>query len=330
MTPRRHADVRLLTLNILLGGSGREERITGVLQRSGADVIALQEVSDSAMLRRIAERLEMRPIIGQSSDGRGVNVAVLTRLPVVDHRNHKHRTMLRSHLEVTVEAGGYLLRVHALHLPARFGEKNKGEARRMRELDAILGDIHRAHAVPHVLLGDFNALAPGDHVEATRFFRRMAELRRARVVVRQADGLMGPRRRDGIDRGIDEAWLAAGVDPHLDVGIPSLPFAVGPLTALVPVSRQVDRMMGRLVERWSVARILAEGYVDAYRHLHPRAHGYTCATWLPAARIDYVFLSPDLLPALRRCDVVGGRSAPDHDAAIASDHFPLLADLRLA
>jgi hypothetical protein len=140
---------------------------------------------------------------------------------------------------------------------------------------------------------------------------------------------MGPRRRDGIDQSIDDAWLQAGIDPHLDVGIPALPAAVGPLTAMLPISRRVDRAMGRLVERWSIERILGAGYVDAFRQVHPRAHGYTCATWLPAARIDYIFLTPDLVPALRHAEVIGTRGATDHDAATASDHFPLFADLRL-
>jgi endonuclease/exonuclease/phosphatase family metal-dependent hydrolase len=327
---RRSAPIRLLTYNILLGGAGREERIRGVLERSGADLIALQEVSDTAMVRRIAEALGMELIVGAASDGSGMNVAVLTRLPVVRHRNHRHRTMLRSNLEVIVDPGtGTPLRIHALHLPARFGERSKGEARRIRELDTVLADIRRAGAAPHVVLGDFNALAPGDHVEATRFFRKMNDLRRARVVVRQADGLMGPRRRDGMDRSIDEAWLAAGIDPHLDVGIPALPPVVGPLTTLVPVSRRIDRALGGIIERWTVERMLAAGYVDAYRRIHPRAYGYTCATWLPAARIDYIFLSPELAPALRHAEVIGSRAAPDAEAHTASDHFPLLADLVL-
>lgn len=330
MSNRHTSHVRLLTYNILLGGAGREERIRGVLQRSGADVIALQEVADTAMVERIAAALGMRLVVGTASDGSGINVAVLSRLPVVRHRNHRHRHMLRSNLEVILDPGtGTPLRLHALHLPARFGERSKGEARRMRELESILTDIRRAGDAPHVVLGDFNALSPGDHVEATRFFRRMNELRRARVVVRQADGLMGPRRRDGVDASVDAAWLAAGIDPHLDVGIPALPPAVGPLTALLPVSRRIDRAMGSLIERWTIERMLAEGYVDAYREIHPRAHGYTCATWLPAARIDYIFLSPDLSPALRHAEVIGSRAAPDADAQTASDHFPLYADLSL-
>jgi exonuclease III len=73
--------------------------------------------------------------------------------------------------------------------------------------------------------------------------------------------------------------------------------------------------------------MLEEGYTDCFRHLHPRAHGYTCATWMPAARIDYVFASTEALPRLLACDVAVGRGHAGREAATASDHFPLLADL---
>ena len=73
------------------------------------------------------------------------------------------------------------VRVHCVHLAARFGERANGEARRMRELRAILGDIARSGRTPHLIAGDFNALAPGDTVAASAFFTRMAQLRRSGV-----------------------------------------------------------------------------------------------------------------------------------------------------
>jgi endonuclease/exonuclease/phosphatase family metal-dependent hydrolase len=254
---------------------------------------------------------------------------VLSRLPVRRWRNHTHRgRMLRSHLETVLETGGTdipELHLHSAHLAARFGERKKGEERRRRELDALLGDLADSAEVPHLIAGDFNALAPGDHLEATAFFARMAELRRARVLVRQANGLVAPK-RVGEDAAVDEAWLRVGVDPRLDVGIPVLPFVVYPLTALLPRSRAVDRVLGGTIERGTIARLLESGYVDSFRHLHPRAHGYTCATWMPAARIDYIFANPLLAPRLRRCAVVGGRLWPDREATTASDHYPLVAE----
>jgi endonuclease/exonuclease/phosphatase family metal-dependent hydrolase len=319
----------VVTYNILLGGARREQHITAVLRRLRADVITLQEVSNPDFAQRLARDLGMELVIGAASDGSGVNLAVLSRIPVRRWRNHTHRgRMLRSHLETVLTVGGAQvaeLHLHSVHLAARFGERKKGEERRGRELDALLGDLGSTPPAPHLIAGDFNALAPGDHLEATAFFARMAELRRAQVLVRQANGLVTPK-RVGEDPAVDEAWLRAGVDPRLDVGIPVLPFVVYPLTALLPRSKTVDRVLGGTVERWTVTRMLEAGYVDCYRHLHPRAHGYTCATWMPAARIDYVFAEPAMAARLRRCEVVGGRGWPDREATVASDHHPLLAE----
>jgi endonuclease/exonuclease/phosphatase family metal-dependent hydrolase len=320
--------VRVLTYNILLGGERREERIARTLERSGADVIALQEVCDNGLVARLAGRLGMSAVAGRPSDGGPLGLAVLSRLPIVAHRNRRHAGMLRSHLEVTVRRRqGNPLRLHVVHLAARFGERAKGEARRLREVEAVLGDIAREPAVPHLLLGDFNSLTPGDPLEATRFFRRMNELGRARLLVRRADGWMEPQAA-GEGAAAGERWRAHGIDPELRLGIPSLPWVVGPLTALLPERRGVDALLGRAIERWTVPRVLDAGYADCFRHLHPRAHGYTCATWMPAARIDYIFASPEALPLVAACDVVTGRGQAAREVATASDHFPVTVDLR--
>jgi endonuclease/exonuclease/phosphatase family metal-dependent hydrolase len=319
--------LRVLTYNILLGGERREERIAGVLARSGADLIALQEVRDNGMVARLAGQLGMTAVAGSPSDGGPLGLAVLTRLPIAAHRNHRHAGMLRSHLEVTVAPRrGDRLRLHVVHLAARFGERKRGEARRMEELAHVLADIGREEPMPHLVVGDFNSLSPGDHLEATGFLRRMNELRKAGLLVRQDRGWRGPP-AGGAEEQIEAKWLAQGIDPGLLGGVPVLPWVVGPLTALLPERRGLDRLIGRAIERWAVPRLLEAGYTDCFRYLHPRAHGYTCATWMPAARIDYVFASPEALPRLISCEVAVGRGRAARETATASDHFPLLADL---
>jgi exonuclease III len=88
----------------------------------------------------------------------------------------------------------------------------------------------------------------------------------------------------------------------------------------------MDRFLGRMIERWTVERLHKEGYVDCYRHVHPRARGLTCATWQLSARVDYVFATRDLAAHILGADVVGGRTWPDQDAAVASDHYPVVAE----
>ncbi|HEY8672894.1 MAG TPA: endonuclease/exonuclease/phosphatase family protein [Candidatus Dormibacteraeota bacterium] len=329
----RARTMRVATYNILLGGERRRELVSNVLERLDADVVALQEVRELDHIGELARDLGMEMLVGKPSDPDSVmHTAILTRLPVHAWRNRRHHgRMLRSHLHCEVETGGTKLPVvgiHCLHLAARFGERNKGEARRIRELGAVLTDIAHEAPLPHMLIGDFNALAPGDDILATEFFRRMNDLRRAGLLVAGSNGTLMPLAPDHDGKGpeVEDRWRRAGVDPRLLGGIPVLPRLVSPLTAGVPVSRAMDRLLGRLIERWTVERLISEGYVDCYREVHPRARGLTCATWQLAARVDYVFATPDLAGNVLNADVVGGRTWPDSDADVASDHFPVVAE----
>ena len=200
--------------------------------------------------------------------------------------------------------------MHCLHLAARFGDRNKGEARRIREIGAVLTDIADEPALPHLLIGDFNALSPGDDILATSFFRRMNDLRRAGLLVvgiqrhPHAAGTARQRRRMTASR------IAGGVPVSIrdsSAGFPRFRASSSPLTVGLPVSRAMDRFLGRLIERWTVERLLKEGYVDCYRRVHPRARGLTCATWQLSARVDYVFATDDLAAHVVGADVVGGQ-----------------------
>jgi exodeoxyribonuclease-3 len=76
--------------------------------------------------------------------------------------------------------------------------------------------------------------------------------------------------------------------------------------------------------RWqTIRRVLAAGYVDAYRKLHPLDHGYTFPTWSPHVRLDYLFLKESQAARIRSCEVASSNG----EAPSASDHFPLLAEL---
>jgi exodeoxyribonuclease-3 len=75
--------------------------------------------------------------------------------------------------------------------------------------------------------------------------------------------------------------------------------------------------------RWrTVQQVMDAGYVDTFRHLHPRDPGYTFPTWDPHVRLDYVFVPRAFVDRVTVCHV-----ANDDAAAHASDHFPLLAEL---
>ena len=71
------------------------------------------------------------------------------------------------------------------------------------------------------------------------------------------------------------------------------------------------------------ARLRAAGYVDAQAGVGALAP--TCPATSPVVRIDYVWLSPEVAPALRRCEPWDTPLA-----RLASDHLPVLAVLETA
>ncbi len=77
--------------------------------------------------------------------------------------------------------------------------------------------------------------------------------------------------------------------------------------------------------RWrTVQEILDARYVDGFRALHPSDPGLTFPTWGAHVRLDYMFVPGLHLDRLTSCRVVS-----DPPAAEASDHFPLLAEIRI-
>ena len=96
------------------------------------------------------------------------------------------------------------------------------------------------------------------------------------------------------------------------------------------LSTFVRHASGGALDQRASRLIAAAGFVDAYARLNPDRAGHTIPT--PAAddspfspaRLDYIHLTPDL--AARLCSVQVYRRAA---AAEASDHFPLLAEVRL-
>jgi exonuclease III len=68
-----------------------------------------------------------------------------------------------------------------------------------------------------------------------------------------------------------------------------------------------------------------EGFVDIWRERHPQARAYTWfnrrARGLDAARVDYVLVSADLVPAVRAADIL--------ELLPWSDHAPVRVELAL-
>jgi exodeoxyribonuclease III len=70
-----------------------------------------------------------------------------------------------------------------------------------------------------------------------------------------------------------------------------------------------------------IDRLMAAGWVDAYRVLHSEEAGFTLPAGLPHVRLDYLLAPRAVIPVIRHC-------APALDATLAaraSDHLPLVS-----
>jgi endonuclease/exonuclease/phosphatase family metal-dependent hydrolase len=94
---------------------------------------------------------------------------------------------------------------------------------------------------------------------------------------------------------------------------------------LPPRLRALVWLSGGRVRYETVRAMLDAGYADAYRLLHPSDAGYTFPVWDPHVRLDFVFVPASQTERLEACRVI------DEGPLLreASDHFPLLADLKV-
>ena len=97
------------------------------------------------------------------------------------------------------------------------------------------------------------------------------------------------------------------------------------VSRLPPRLRPFIWLSGGKIKWRTVQAVQDAGYADAYRLHHALGPGHTFPTWDPHVRLDYVFVPSVFKDRVISCDVVSHPDAP-----IASDHFPIVADLLVA
>jgi len=130
--------------------------------------VVLQEAIRPASVARIAALAALPHAFSRP----GLSVGVLSRMPLEHHAWHKPRMSQHAFLEI-VPAGADF-RVFGLHLSAVHAAWT--ERRRLHELHALLNAIARHEHGPHLLLGDFNTLAPGEALNVGLLPQRLRAL----------------------------------------------------------------------------------------------------------------------------------------------------------
>lgn len=155
--------VKLLSYNIRFGGRGRERELAEVIRGVGPDLVVFQEAIDPAVISRLAVATNL-PF---QAARREHSIAYISRLEIAHHEWHYPAGAKHSFLEI-VPAGSEA-RIFGLHLSSMFSKWS--ERRRVREIRALLKSIERHQAGFHVLVGDFNTLAPGEILDVRRMPR---------------------------------------------------------------------------------------------------------------------------------------------------------------
>lgn len=152
--------LRLLSYNIRFGGLGREQALAETIRAATPDLVVFQEATHPEVVERLAEVTDL-PFWAAKKDH---SIGFLSRQEVAYHEWHYPAGARHSFLEI-VPAGSDA-RIFGLHLSARFSRWD--ERKRAREIKALLLGIKHHQEGFHVLVGDFNTLAPGEVLEIDR------------------------------------------------------------------------------------------------------------------------------------------------------------------
>lgn len=152
--------MKIVSYNIHFGGQGRDIFLAKVLHPINPDLIILQEATDPYVVESLARKLGM-PFWGAR---KGYSLALLSRLPVIYYHWHHPKWLKHPFLEVSIEA--IPLRLFGIHLSPYFSKWS--EQRRVQEIRSVMKMISENKIGSHVLIGDFNAIAPDDDVRIER------------------------------------------------------------------------------------------------------------------------------------------------------------------
>jgi endonuclease/exonuclease/phosphatase family metal-dependent hydrolase len=152
--------LKLLSYNIRFGGVGREQALAETITAADPDLVVFQE----AIYPDVIERIASATGFPFWASRRHHSIGFISKLQVSYHEWHYPAGARHSFLEIIPNNSE--TRIFGLHLSARFSKWD--ERRRAREIRALLEGIKRHQHGFHVLVGDFNTLAPGEVLEMDR------------------------------------------------------------------------------------------------------------------------------------------------------------------
>jgi exodeoxyribonuclease-3 len=156
---------RVLSYNIRHGGSGREDALLSVIRACDPDLVILQEATRPAVIEDLARRASM----AQWATRPGESLGFISRRRVAHFAWHRPRLSRHAFLEVVpATADVTVIGVHLSAVHAAWTERRRG-----MELRALLRTLQQRERRFHVLVGDFNTLAPGELLDIRKLPHRL-------------------------------------------------------------------------------------------------------------------------------------------------------------
>ncbi|HYK85067.1 MAG TPA: endonuclease/exonuclease/phosphatase family protein [Ktedonobacteraceae bacterium] len=300
---------RILSYNILVGATRRVNQLEAMISAANPDVVGLVEATNPHVVEELARRLDMQHVMSAyPRHTQDWQVALLSRLPILETKTHFNPdVMTKPVLEVLVEEpDGKQLAIFVTHLSAAFSHGWAGDAIRRREVRELIRIMGERRGTQHLVMGDFNSLAPGDSFKASALLSYIVKL----------------------DKRYKQNPASTIGHPHLDFVVPKPLRIFNPLLRIIPRSKLLCRVFDSAASlyapRGCISLLQNAGYVDCFRTLQPGAEGFSCPAAAPAGRIDYIFASPELAQNLTTCHIPTEGNGVSGE--LASDHLPVVAD----
>lgn len=161
--------MRVVTYNIEFGVPERLAALTTALEALPGDIITLNEADHPAVVAELAARLGLFYVWERGSGDR--HIATLSRFPIRTHRIENRPPLTQAVLQTWHETPWGMVAVYNCHfLPYLLLPY---ELQRWRAAGALLRLIRAATPGPHLIVGDLNAIGPGDRVLQRRNPPRM-------------------------------------------------------------------------------------------------------------------------------------------------------------
>ncbi|MFZ0547021.1 MAG: endonuclease/exonuclease/phosphatase family protein [Candidatus Promineifilaceae bacterium] len=165
--------MRIIAYNLWFGGRDRQDAIHDVLAHCNADFIGLTEADDPQVIAALAQKLNMTHVWARGSGDR--HIAALSRFPIRDWHIYNKPPLTQAVLEVTLDIDPPLT-IYVVHLLPYL--LLPFEVRRWQAVGKLLQIIKEKGIGRHILLGDFNCIAPNDRVLQDKNPEKMRRLMR--------------------------------------------------------------------------------------------------------------------------------------------------------